>query len=126
MAKLAIRDRDEVVIASFNETRILDESTIQQIGKEFEKLTLEAAADRKLVLDFTGVEFMSSAMIGQILRLHKRCKADKVKLRLSCIPPSIMEVFNLMKLPKILDIYPTEDAAIESFDKSGSGGWFRR
>ncbi len=90
MDLLTFRDKDDVVIVSFNQVKILDQTVIRQIGEEFKNLTLQAAAGRKLLLDFSRVEFMSSAMIGQIMRLHKQCKQDKTKLKLCHISPNIM------------------------------------
>src|SRR5947209_18242875 len=64
MSHLTITDHDDVVVVRFNNVKILDEGVIRQIGSEFEKLTTEAAAERKLLLNFERVTFMSSAMIG--------------------------------------------------------------
>jgi len=125
MAQLVISDRDDVVVASFAESRILDEGVIRQIGEEFKNLTTEAAASRKLLLKFDRVTFMSSSMIGQILRLNKQCKADRVALKLCNISPSIMEVFTLTRLDKVLDIQKTEADALKVFGPP-SKSWFNR
>lgn len=127
MPHLTITDRNEVVIAHFSQARIIDDATIREIGAEMAKLPLEAAASRKLLLNFGRVEFMSSAMIGQILKLSKLCQNDKIKLKLCSITPNIMEVFTLMKLHKVLDLCKDENEAIEGFTGGGGiGGWFRR
>ena len=123
MALLDIQDKDGVVVVTFKQVKILDETTIRQIGEEFKNLTIEAAADKKLLLNFERVEFMSSSMIGQIIRLNKQCKNDKVRLKLCSIKPSIMEVFNLMRLHKVLQIHAEEDEALEAFG-GGKKGWF--
>jgi anti-anti-sigma regulatory factor len=54
-------------------------------------------------------------MLGQIMRLAKQAKADKIDLKLCDISPDIMEVFKLTKLDKVLDIRKSEAAAIEAF-----------
>ena len=123
MGQLLIRDKDDVVIVSFQQNKILDKATIAQIGAEFKDLTLQAASDRKLLLDFGQVGFMSSMMIGTIVRLNKDCKRDKIKLKCCNIAPSIMEIFEITKLTKILDIHKTGADAIESFG-SPRRGWF--
>jgi anti-sigma B factor antagonist len=125
MPHLKVADKLDVVVVSFSEAKILDEMTIRQIGEEFLKLTTEAAGDRKLLLNFDRVTFMSSAMIGHIMRLAQQAKDDKIKLKLCGIAPNIMEVFKLTKLDKVLEIYPTEAAALEAFGKP-SKGWFGR
>jgi anti-sigma B factor antagonist len=126
MAMLDIQEKNDVVVVAFKQVKILDEATIRQIGEEFKNLTMEAAANRKLLLNFQKVEFMSSSMIGQIIRLNKQCKNDKVKLKLCTISPNIMEVFNLMRLHKVLQIHADEEEALESFGPPRGGGWFGR
>jgi anti-anti-sigma factor len=125
MPQLNINENGDVVVVSFVESKILDESVIRQIGEEFKKLTTEAAAERKLLVKFTGVGFMSSSMIGQVMRLSKQCKADKVDLKLSDIAPAIMEVFKLTRLDKILAIHATEAEAIKAFGPPRKS-WFGR
>ena len=122
---LNLQEKDDVVVVTFQDLRILDQAQITEIGEEFKNLTLQSAADHKLLLNFDRVQFMSSSMIGQILRLSKMCKKDKVKLKLCSICPNIMEVFNLMGLRKVLDIYDTEQDALEAFGPRRLG-WFRR
>ena len=43
MTVLRIADKGEVVVVYFMETKILDEGTIQRIGREFQNLTLGTA-----------------------------------------------------------------------------------
>jgi len=112
---LEIRDEKDVVVVSFKHAKVLDETVIRQISAEFAKLTLEAAAERKLLLSFEKVTFMSSAMIGQIMLLNKQCKKDRIDLRLCSICANIMEIFKLMKLTKVLQIYDDEPRALASF-----------
>lgn len=127
MIHLKIQDRGEVVMVTFVESRILDESTIRAVGAEFDKLTLEAAADRKLLVNFVGVDYMSSAMLGQVMRLSKKCKADGIKLKLCGICPQVLEIFEITKLTKILDIEPDEASALAAFSGApAKRGWFRR
>ena len=118
---MEIRDVDDVVVVTLTDVKILDTAAIAAIGEEFKNLTLQAAADKKLVLNFSRVQFMSSAMIGQIMKLYKMCKKDKVILKLCNICPNIMEVFQVMGLKKILDIYDTEEKALGAFTKSFLG-----
>ncbi|MBX7168486.1 MAG: STAS domain-containing protein [Pirellulales bacterium] len=127
MAHLTIQERGEVIMVTFAQARILDETTITAIGREFEKLTLEAAATRKLLLNFKGVDFMSSSMLGKIMRLHKQCTSDKVKLKLCNICPQVLEVFTITRLNKVLDIVTDEEAALSAFEAGGAKrGWFGR
>jgi len=126
VANLTIQERGDVVMVTFTQTRILDENTIRAIGSEFANLTLEAAADHKLLLNFAGVDFMSSAMLGQIVRLNKQCKNDNIKLKLCSICPQVLEVFTITKLDKLIEIAADEATALASFSGAPvKKGWFR-
>ncbi len=125
MSVLEIRDAQDVVVVSLKHAKVLDEKLIRQIGAEFAKLTLEAAAERKLLLSFAKVEFMASAMISQIMLLNKQCKKDRVDLKLCSIIPNIMEVFKLMKLNKVFQIYADAPQALEAFGPTRRS-WLQR
>jgi anti-sigma B factor antagonist len=124
MDPLLIRDKDDVVVVSFNHVKILDADTIRLIGQEFKNLSLQAAANKKLLLDFSRVEFMTSAMIGEIVKLHKQCKQDKIRLKLCNICSNIMEVFKITGLSKLLEIHADGAKALEAFGPPAPG-WNR-
>jgi len=110
----------EVLIVYFNESKILDDARIQQVGKDLTQMVPKAEKG-KMLLNFQSVGFMSSAMIGKLIMLQKKCKADNVDLRCSNITANIMEVFKIMKLDKVFDIYNDEADAMKAFEKKG---WF--
>ncbi|HEY2839773.1 MAG TPA: STAS domain-containing protein [Pirellulales bacterium] len=119
---LRLQDVDEVVVVYFQQGSIIDQGIIDQIGHELGEVALEAAGSRKLLVNFTGVKFMASAMLGKLLPLHKRCKNDKIKLKLCNISPNLMEVFKITNLNKVFDICATEADAITAFGKRGIFG----
>lgn len=120
MSTLRSEENGDVLVVSFTEAKILDEARIQQIGKDLMDMTAQATAG-KMVLNFANVTFMSSAMIGKIILLNKKCKSGNIALKLCNISDNVMEVFKLMRLNKILDLQKDEEKAIASFDKKG---WF--
>ena len=116
MSSLMSQKNGDVLVVYFTETRILDEATIQQIGNDLEKMA-DRAEFGKLLLNFSDVRFMSSAMLGKLIKLNKKCKAEKTHLKLCDISKEIMEVFKLMRLHKLLDIYADETRAMIAFEK---------
>lgn len=122
MSSIRSEENGEVLVVYFNDAKILDEAKIQQIGKELiEKADSSASGTKKMLVNFQNVSFMSSAMIGKIILLNKKAKSADLKLKLCNISDTVMEVFKLMRLNKILDIQKDEEKAIASFDKKG---WF--
>jgi anti-sigma B factor antagonist len=120
MPELVSQHKDDVLIVQFTSQKILSDVLIAQIGREL--LELADEANGKMVLDFQGVTFMSSAMIGKIVLLNKKCKANSTIVKLCNIAPSIMEVFEITRLNKVFSIFDSVDQALESFKKKG--GWF--
>jgi anti-sigma B factor antagonist len=123
MSSLRSQIVDGVLVVYFTDAKILDEARITQIGQELMSAVASASQNKKMVLNFQGVQFMSSAMIGKLVLLNRKCKTDEVVLKMSNISPNVLEVFKITKLNKVFEIYDTEEKAIKSFDK-GKGGWF--
>ena len=112
---LELKDAGEVLVVSFRQASILDQAIIDQIGQEFEHVGLEASGNRKLVVDFHSVEYMSSAMLGKLVQLHKRCKADKIKLKLCGIAANPLDVFKITRLDKLFEIHKDAPTAVATF-----------
>ncbi len=119
MPELLSQHKDDVLVVQFTSQKILSDVLIAQIGREL--LELADEANGKMLLDFRGVTFMSSAMIGKIVLLNKKCKKSKTTIKLCNISASIMEVFEITRLNKIFSIYDSEEDALNAFQKKG---WF--
>lgn len=121
MPSIRTEEKNGVLVVRFEDTKILDEARIQQIGEELIEC-VSRATDKKLLLNFQGVSFMSSAMIGKLVLLHKKCNADGITMKLCGIIDNVMEVFSIMRLNRVFDIQPSEEKALKSFE---SKGWFK-
>ena len=112
--RLDIEEVGDVTIARFTDKKILDETNIQIIGNQLFGLVDEDGR-RKIVLDFTNVEYLSSAALGKLITMDKKVKAAKGVLRLCNIRPDIFEVFAITKLNKLFKIFENQDQALEGF-----------
>jgi anti-sigma B factor antagonist len=92
---------------------------IDKIGHEFDRVALEAAVCRKLLLNLQHVKFISSSMISKLLHLSKRCKVDNIKLKLCCVSENVLEVFKITQLKKLFSIQNDEATALAAFEKRG-------
>lgn len=115
---LLVREQEGVVMISFGQSRIAGELLIQQLGNQLHELVPRAAVNRKLLLDFSGVEFMSSLMIGQILRVQKQCRQSEIHLKLCSLSLNVLEVFKITGLTKLMEIHPDAQKAMEAFAPS--------
>jgi len=112
---------DGVLIALVSEGRLTNEATLKQLGTDLVKLAA-GCAEKKMLVNFEPVKFMSSAMLGQLVVLHKKCKELEVNLRFCGIIPDIMQVFSLTRLDKLFQINATEAEAMGAFNPKP--GWF--
>jgi len=120
MAAITTQINGEVLVVGFTDSKILDSQRIEQVGKELQE-AVPQAIHKKLLLNFRGVSFMSSAMITKLVMLNKGCKAKEVMLKFCEVSPNVHEVFKITKLNKLFDIQGGEDKAMASFDKKK---WF--
>ena len=112
--RLDIEEVGDVTVAKFIDKKILDETNIQIIGNQLFGLVDEDGR-AKIVLDFSNVEYLSSAALGKLITLDKKVKAARGKLRLCSIRPDIYEVFAITKLNKLFEIHENQEKALEGF-----------
>ena len=110
--RLDIEEINGVTVAKFIDKKILDEGNIQIIGNQLFGM-VDTDGRKKIVLDFSNVEYLSSAALGKLITMEKKVKAAKGKLRLCNIRPDIYEVFVITRLNKLFDIKDTQEKAIE-------------
>ena len=118
MSNVMAQKNRGVVVAYINEPKLLDEKTITEVGRELIGI-MDRAEQRMLLINFQQVRFMSSAMLGRLVTLHKDCKKNKISLKMCNIRKDIKEVFTVTKLDKLLKIYPDESDAMTAFEKDG-------
>ena len=111
--RIDVSDVGEVSVVQFKDRKILDESNIQEMGRELFELIEQKRA--KILLNFMNVEFLSSAALGKLITLDKKLKAAKGQLKLSNIRPEINEVFAITRLNKLFDIHDDEADALATF-----------
>lgn len=112
--RLDIDEVNDVTVARFTDKKILDESNIQIIGNQLFSLVDEDHRE-KIVLDFTNVEYLSSAALGKLITMDKKVKAAGGKLRLCSIRNDILEVFKITRLDRLFTIREDREKALEGF-----------
>lgn len=70
------------------------------------------ASPSALILDFSGVTFVSSIGLRVLLMTAKRSRKDGVKLALHSVPSQIAELFKLSGLSSFFTLYPDREAAV--------------
>lgn len=112
--RVSVEYGEKVTIVTFTDEKILEERDIAELADSLNGV-IEQADKINLVLDFSTVKFLSSAVLGLLIRVSKKVYEREGQLRLCNISPRIYEIFKITRLTKIFDIYPDRDAALASF-----------
>lgn len=112
--------KDGILTIVFDDARILDETTLEQLSTDLMEM-LNKTTEERVILDFRNVKFMSSSFLGKLVQVHKKSMEFKVKLKLCSIDSEIRQVFKITRLDKLFDIESDEASARAAFMKRG---WF--
>jgi anti-sigma B factor antagonist len=112
--RIQISEKNDVTVVHFLDRKIIDAANIQDLGKELFSL-VEEENRNFLLLDFTGVDFLSSAALNKLIVLDKKVKSAGGKLRLCRLRREIHDVFVITKLNKSFEIFDEQDEALKSF-----------
>jgi len=114
---IAVEYADNATIVTFMQAKILEEKDIQQLSRSLVSV-VEQAERVNIVLNFENVRFLSSAVLGLLIRLSKKVYEREGQLRLCNIDAKINEVFRITRLTKIFDICSDVEGSLESISSS--------
>ena len=112
--RLEVNEVGEVTVVHFLDQKIIEDLGIQELGQELFHL-VEVEDRKKLVLNFSSVDFLSSAALGKLITLDKKVKGRGGVLKLCNIRPEIYEVFAITRLNRLFDIKDDEADALAAF-----------
>jgi anti-sigma B factor antagonist len=120
-SRIHIQHIGDVTVVTFRDRRIIDEPNIQKIGEELFGL-VDMLDCRKILTDFSNINYLSSAAIGKLLTLNKKVKAAGGKLVLCNLEPNVHEVLMVARVRalEVRDWNPVDDPGAEL------GGAWRR
>ena len=112
--RITVAEDGGVSIVRFVDKKIVDSATIEQLGEELSALVTTEKRNM-LLLNFDGVEFMSSAALNKLISLNSKIKAAAGRLKLCCLRAEIKEVFTITRLDRVFDLRKTEADALAAF-----------
>lgn len=112
---LVVQEIKDVTIASIHSPRVLDADPINRIGEQLYTL-IEKQDRRKLIIDFSDVQLLSSALLGVLINLRNKADAAKAEVVLCGLRPELRKVFKITKADKLFAFYDTEAEALHRFD----------
>ena len=112
--RLNISEGGDATVVRFRDRRIADILEIEEVGQELYRL-VEEGRHRRLVLDFSDVDYLSSALLGKLISLNGKVRAGNGSVKLCSIRPEVLEVFHTCKLDRIFSITKDLADALPSF-----------
>ncbi len=91
----------------------LDTQTSPNALDELNRLMDEGS--RKLLLDFSDLDYISSAGLRVLLAVAKRLAPDEGEIRICNSNDVVNEVFEISGFSTILKIFPSDSEALEGF-----------
>jgi anti-sigma B factor antagonist len=92
----------------------IDSSTAPALGEALDKIT--NAGRFKIVLDLSGVQFLSSAGLRVLIATQKTCKRyNRGEIFLAGIPANIKSVFDLAGMNVIYKFFADDTEAVGAF-----------
>ena len=107
---------DEIVIVTLLDAKILDQTQIQSLADSIFPL-IEEKEKISLILDFSKVKFLSSSVLGLLIRISKKVYQQAGTLCLCRIDRKIDEIFKITRLDQVFTIMPDRESAIESVNE---------
>ena len=115
--RISVEYAKNAIIITFTDEKILEEKDIQALGESIVSV-IEQAGQMNLILDFCNVRFLSSTVLGLLIRISKKVYERDGQLRLCSISPKIYEIFKITRLTKVFDIYQDVKSATENLSKA--------
>jgi anti-sigma B factor antagonist len=116
--RISVKYAGSATVVSFTDERILEEKDINELQESLMSVIESASGKISLILDFGNVRFLSSAVLGLLIRVSKRIYEQEGQLRLCNINPKIYEIFKITRLTKTFDIHTDVESAAEDLSQA--------
>lgn len=81
-------------------------------------LTQTSHDNLSLLLNFAGVDYISSAGLRALMLASKQAQNSKTKLAISSLQPVVIEIFQISRFDKVLHCFADDQSAINSMTQS--------
>ncbi len=101
--RIFVEHSPDATTVTLMDEKLLDAQDIQELQEALMSVVKQARRE-KLILDFANVQFLSSSVLGLLVRVHKNICERRGQLQLRNINTKIYEIFKITKLTEIFDI----------------------
>jgi len=115
---LAFEQKGRIWVGTIRANSVLSAANVSEFGAEVLAFIAKNPG-LNLILNFEHVDYLSSAVLTELLRINKAMTETRGSLRLCAISPVILEVFKITNLDRIFVIHSDDvEADIGRFERS--------
>jgi len=107
--KIDVRQKDEIIILDV-QGRFVTNAAKDIFGKSMDQVIADGW--KKVLLDLTGVEWIDSRGIGELVTTLRMAKKFGVSVKLLRVGDRVKHVLSISQILPLLDIFETEEEAI--------------
>ena len=107
--KIEVRQKDEIIILDV-QGRFVTNAAKDIFGKSMDQVIADGW--KKVLLDLTGVEWIDSRGIGELVTTLRMAKKFGVSVKLLRVGDRVKHVLSISQILPLLDIFETEEEAI--------------
>jgi anti-sigma B factor antagonist len=111
--RISIYYAQDATVVTITDEKILEDEDVKALEESIIPL-IDGPVN--LIIDFVNVRFLSSAVLGLLIRVSKRVNERKGKLKLCGIGTRIFEIFKITRLDEIFDIHEDAKKAMSSLN----------
>jgi anti-sigma B factor antagonist len=111
---LKIENINGITIVSFDDLNRFNALITEKVKEDIK--ALYSSPNTKLILDLSGIQFIDSSGFGVFLSIMKTANNSYGFFKISNISEEVMELFKLLQLHNVFEIYNKREDALKSFD----------
>jgi anti-anti-sigma factor len=111
--RIQISDQNGTRVVKFLDRRLYDDVVVGETAEQL-MAALPRAGKQVLILDFSGVESISSSMLVKLLLLQRQVDARRLSMRLCELSSSVKSVLQTTNLERLFRIDRDLAAALEA------------
>jgi anti-sigma B factor antagonist len=111
---LKIENINNVTVVKFNNIDRFNALITEPVKAELKGLFNKQ--DTKLALNLGGIKFIDSSGFGVFLSIMKTAANNHSQFKICCISDEVMELFKLLQLHNVFEIFSNEEDCVNSFN----------
>jgi anti-anti-sigma factor len=84
-----------------------------------------ASSKGSLVLDFGGVEYISSMGLRVLMVAAKQLRAQKARIAVAALQPVVKEIFEIARFSNVVEVFPSVPEALQAVSESALAAYRR-